>query len=178
MTTYRIIERPAFEVIGKKTWISGPDNAQFGRFWEQCQSEGLFETFKQIGGLRPGPQTRGVTLGVSRVENDPANRAFDYMIAVEKPGACPATDLESYCVPASQWAVFECHGKVPEAIVEAEIFCFTQWLPNSAFVHANAPEMEVYPPESQGDSDDNYCEFWLPIARKAQVPSRKCPLLP
>ena len=55
---------------------------------------------------------------------------------------------------------------MPEAIVEAEIYAFTQWLPTSGFVHANAPEMEVYPPGSRGDSDDNYCEFWLPIAEK------------
>ena len=117
-------------------------------------------------GLRPGSQTRGVTLGVSRVGKDPANREFYYMIAVEKPAGCPATELESNKVPASQWAVFECHGRVPEAIVKAEIYAFTQWLPASGFVHAHAPEMEVYPPESQGDSDDNYCEFWLPIERK------------
>ena len=39
MTAYRLIELPAFEVLGKKTWISGQDNALFGRFWEQCRSE-------------------------------------------------------------------------------------------------------------------------------------------
>jgi AraC family transcriptional regulator len=33
-----------------------------------------------------------------------------------------------------------------------------EWLPNSGYEHALAPEMEVYP--SQGEE---YCEFWLPI---------------
>ena len=163
MTAYRFMERPSFEVVGVKTWISGPDNAQFGRFWERCRSEGLFDTLRQVSGIRPGPQTRGVTLGISRVEVDPANREFYYMIAVEKADGCPTTELESYLVPASQWAVFECHGRMPEAIVEAEIYAFTQWLPTSGYVHARAPEMEVYPPGSKGDSDDSYCEFWLPI---------------
>jgi AraC family transcriptional regulator len=163
MTDYRIVERPGFEVIGKKTWISGQDNDLFGRFWEQCKADGLFEIFEQIGGLQPGPQTRGVTLGVSRVEKDPTNRAFYYLIGMEKPKGCTTTELETYRVPASQWAVFECRGKVPDSIVKAEIYAFTEWLPASGFVHANAPEMEVYPPESDGGSDDNYCEFWLPI---------------
>jgi predicted transcriptional regulator YdeE len=85
VTDYRIVERPAFEVIGKKTWISGPGNAQFGRSWQACQSEGLLDTL---------------------------------------------------------------------------------WLPASGFVHANAPEMEVYPPESRDDSDGSYCEFRLPIVEK------------
>ena len=133
MVPVRIIERPAFEVVGKKTWISGQDNELFGVFWEQCRADGLFGIFEQISRFQPGAQTNGVTLGISQVEKDPADRAFYYMIAIEKPAGCPNTGLESYQVPADTWAVFECRGKVPDAIVEAEIFAFTQWLPASEF---------------------------------------------
>lgn len=66
--------------------------------------------------------------------------------------------METYRVPASQWAVFECKGKVPESIVRAEMFAFMEWLPNSVYEHAPAPEMEVY--LDQGDETN---EFWLPI---------------
>ena len=163
MTQCRMIQRPAFQVVGKKTWISGQDNSLFGQFWEQCQAEGLFEVFKQISGLEPGPQTRGVTLGVSCVEQDPSKRDFYYWIGIESPRDCADLGLESHLVPASQWAVFECHGKVPDSIVQAEMYAFTEWLPASGYIHANAPELEVYPPESDGSSEDNYCEFWLPI---------------
>jgi AraC family transcriptional regulator len=167
MTRYRIVRRPTFTVVGKKTWISGQDNSLFGQFWEQCAEEGLFEVFKQINGLQPGPQTRGVTLGVSCVEQDPAKREFYYLIATENPRDCTPAGLESYQVPASQWAVFECRGKVPDSIVQAEIYAFTEWLPASGYIHESAPEIEVYPPESDGSSDDNYCEFWLPIRERA-----------
>ena len=160
----KIIERPAFQVVGKKTWISGQDNSLFGRFWEQCRAEGLFETFKQVSGFRPGPQTGGATLGVSCVERNPAKREFYYLIAIES--SDPVRGLESYGVPASQWAVFECHGPVPDSIVQAELYAFMEWLPNSSYVHASAPEIEVYPPESDGSSQENYCEFWLPIGKK------------
>lgn len=165
MIKVRIIERPAFEVTGKKTWIAGQDNDSFGRFWEQCRRDGLFEVFERISGFQPGLQTLGVTLGISQVEKAPANRAFYYMIAVEKPEDYINSDLESYQVPASQWAVFECRGKIPDAIVAAEIFAFTQWLPASEFVHAQAPEMEVYP---AGANEEGYtCEFWLPIKSRS-----------
>ncbi len=166
MIVHRILERPAFDVIGKKTWISGQDNSLFGSFWERCRAEGLFATFEQISGLRAGPQTGGVTMGISCVEQDPARREFYYWIAVEKPKGCTVTGLETYQVPASRWAVFECRGKVPDSIVRAEMYAFMEWLPSSEFVHANAPEMEVYPPGSDGHSDDNYCEFWLPVKSK------------
>lgn len=161
MVPFRIIERPAFEVIGKKTWISGQDNELFGVFWERCRAEGLFGIFEQISRFQPGAHTKGVTLGISQVEKDPAERAFYYMIAIEKPVDGTLTDLEIYQVPAATWAVFECRGKIPDSIVEAEIFAFTQWLPTSGFVHAAAPEMEVYP--AGGNAQDYVCEFWLPV---------------
>jgi AraC family transcriptional regulator len=170
MINVRIVERAAFEITGKKTWISGPDNEQFGRFWDQCKAEGLLEGFHQLrqgGASFPGPQTQGVVLGVSRVEQDPQRREFYYMIAIEAPAGAPlpaetAAGLERYRVPAGQWAVFECQGKVPESIVASEMYAFMQWLPGAPYQHAFAPEMEVYLP---GD-DENRCEFWLPVIRK------------
>ncbi len=156
MINYRILELPAFEVIGKKTWIAGfEDNQAFGRFWEQCRTDGTLSRLEQASGFQPGSQTGGRTLGISRVEKDPANRACYYMIAIEKPGSFDDQEMECYQAPASKWAAFECRGKLPEAIVEAEMFAFGQWLPASGCVHAQAPEMEVYL--------DGYCEFWLPI---------------
>jgi len=164
---FRIEERPAFMIIGKKTWIAGQDNAIFGRFWEQCTAEGLMTQLGKISGLRPGAQTKGATLGISRVEEDPARREFNYMIAVEIPpeATIDSGDLESYLVPASTWAIFECRGKVPESIVRSEIFAFSEWLPGSGYVHALAPEMEVYPDSSSPNDDQNYCEFWLPVKK-------------
>jgi AraC family transcriptional regulator len=161
MVAFRIIDRPGFDVVGKKTWISGQDNELFGSFWVRCRAEGLFEVFERIHSGCPGPQTGASTLGISCVEKNPADRAFYYMIAVETPAGYSSDELEIYQVPATQWAVFECRGEVPGSIVEAEIYAFTQWLPTSEFTHAAAPEMEVYLPEVQ-----NYCEFWLPIIHK------------
>jgi AraC family transcriptional regulator len=171
MINYRVVERPTFEVLGKKTWIAGQESAAFGCFWEQCQAERLFDVFQQLGGLQAGPQTGGVTLGISCVESNPARREFFYFIAIEKPLGRGAAALETYRVPAAHWAVFECRGKVPDAIVQAEIFAFTEWLPASGYVHAAAPELEVYPPGANGQSKTSYGEFWLPILRK------KCPLV-
>jgi AraC family transcriptional regulator len=158
----RIVECPAFTIAGWKTYISGPDNEQFGRFWDRSRADGLhgiFDRVRQETGVFSGPQTGAALLGVSRVEKDPAKRDFDYMIAIEIPEGFRAEDVEVYQVPAARWAVFECRGKVPDAIVASEIYAFSQWLPNSGYQHALAPEMEVYPASGEAD----YCEFWLPV---------------
>jgi AraC family transcriptional regulator len=159
----RIIDRPAFRIEGKSTYISGPDNDQFGHFWQECQANGLMDVFDRLTGFRPGLQTGGTSLGVSRVERDPARRDFDYMIAVELDENINAGDLESYTVPAGSWAVFECPGPAPESIVVAEMYCFMEWLPQSGYAHDNRPEMEVYLPDRDGQK---FAEFWLPVKRK------------
>jgi AraC family transcriptional regulator len=161
MVPFRLVDRPSFYVTGKKTWISGQDNSLFGHFWQTARNEGLFGRLEQISAYQPGPQTGGVTLGISRVEANPALREFYYMIAVECPPGEAREGLEIYQVPECTWAVFECRGPVPDSIVEAEIFAFSQWLPASGCVHANAPEMEVYLPESMPGEPN--CEFWLPV---------------
>jgi AraC family transcriptional regulator len=163
MVPYRIVERPAFRIAGKQTYISGPENSQFGQFWELCREGKLFDHFRELSNLSPGPQTGGVMLGVSRVEQDPARRDFDYMIAIELSETLDATDprlegLEIATVPAATWAIFDAHGPLPDAIVTAEMYAFGEWLPGSGYIHARAPEMEVYLP------GDALCEFWLPVA--------------
>ncbi len=170
MIHVRILSRPAFYILGKQTWIGGPDNEQFGHFWEQCKAEGLLESFNEIKAKHDqwaGPQTNGAVLGVSRVEKDPARRDFYYMIAIEAPeeegiSQLEEAGLERYQVPAATWAVFECRGEAPDSIVESEMYAFMEWLPASGYGHALAPEMEVY----LNKEGENNCEFWLPIVKK------------
>ena len=157
MIKHRIVRLPSFEVVGLKTWISGQDNEIFGRFWDRCQQDGSLDVLRQITSVQAGKHTQGFMLGVSRVEQDPSNRNFYYMIAVERPeGDMVPDDLEVYRVPETHWAAFECCGKIPESIVQAEMYAFMEWLPSSRYEHALAPEIEVY---LAGDA----CEFWLPI---------------
>ncbi len=122
---------------------------------------------KQVSGLKAGAQTGGSTLGVSLVGRDPSNRDFFYLIGVEYLAGAPTFDLEVHDVPASQWAVFECRGKMPDALVASEMYAFMEWLPASGFQHAFAPEMEVYQPDNELGNGEIYCEYWLPVCQPA-----------
>ena len=162
----RFIERSAFDVVGKKTWISGQDNDLFASFWAAARTDGLLAQLNALNSQCPGPQPQGIVLGISQVERDPARRAFYYWIAVEKPVGIDFPDLDTYRVPAACWAVFDCWGEIPQAIVTSEIYAFTNWLPASGYMHAPAPEMEVYLPVSSASGERPGCEFWLPIIHK------------
>lgn len=155
MVEVRIETKPAFVVSGRKTWISGQDNDLFGRFWEAAQRDGLVDRLKTLSADPASSVTGARVFGVSCVGVDPTIRAFDFFIASE---CGPVDDLEAVHIPMCTWAIFSNRGTLPMSLIEAEMTAFTEWLPSSAYRHAHAPELEVYP-----DRGDARVEFWLPI---------------
>ena len=154
MVKVRIENKPEFEVIGVKTWISKVED--FHNFWNKCHEDDTISTIKSLGNHNV---TGSLIFGVSRVENDPNNRDFFFYIATEYAGD-GNKDFEIFAIPASQWAIFESKGDVSNALFEAEMYAFKEWLPSSGYIHAKAPELEVYPVR-----DSQIVEFWLPIIK-------------
>ena len=163
MVETRIESRPGFNVIGCKTWIGGEGNEEFGSFWAERRRNGVLDELAALRGDTPGPLTNAMLLGLSAVERDPTDRRFHFYIAAESTATLAGSHLEAVSVPASRWAVFRNCGRMPDALVAAEMYAFGEWLPASAYVHAKAPKMEVYPPANR--APDVLCEFWQPVTR-------------
>lgn len=96
---------------------------------------------------------------------DHEQESFTYMIGVENRESDIPESFVKTKIPASTWAVFEVIGPTPEAIQNVWQRIFAEWFPATGYEHADAPELEVYPP---GDTqDDRYrCEIWVPILKK------------
>ncbi len=156
MVEVRIEEKGAFEVTGRKIWIGEQDNEKFGMFWAESRQNGLI---KRLSDLAEDGMMEKSVFGVSRVEKDPANRAFYFYIAAET--RAQPDDLEHFTVPAARWAIFSNRGTLPESLIEAELYCHMEWLPQSPYLHAPAPELEVYPA-----CDSELVEYWLPVVEK------------
>ncbi len=165
MVKVRIEKKPEFRIIGQKTWISGTDNESFRDFWKKSHENGLVERLKNIRSNNQVAVIDSGVFGVSCVEKDPNNRSFYFFIAAECNGCPKDADLEEYIVPACEWAVFENPGVIPDSLVESEMYAFMEWLPNSKYIHASAPEMEVYPVRNTSEKG-TISEFWLPIKEK------------
>lgn len=166
MIKVRIEKKPKFKIAGRKTWISGTsDNEVFGRFWRESHENGLVKLLNEIRADKQDTIIDSGVFGVSCVENDPSNRSFYFYVGAECDECPKDADLEEYSVPACEWAVFENKGAMPDSLVESEMYAFLEWLPNSKYTHANAPEMEVYP-RSNSSEEGTLSEFWLPIKEK------------
>lgn len=113
MVEVRIAELDSFEAVGKKVWISGQDNSQFGAFWSACHEDGTIAALRALSKEPPDNVTKAYTFGVSRVEKDFTNRAFWFYIAAEPDDNKEQPQLERFTVPAAKWAVFSNRGELP-----------------------------------------------------------------
>lgn len=155
MVQVQWIDAPAFWVTGVKTRILATH--EFSRFWKASHDNGTVSALKGLQET-PGNITASHILGVSRVEADPSNRVFDFYIATEHPETSPLPEgMERFLIPACTWAV--CTGEVQmlDALYEAEMYAFGTLLQDSGYLHAPAPELEVYP------ADGGTVQFWMPI---------------
>lgn len=156
---YRIEKKNAFRIVGAKEHyeLNVEENfAQIPAFWAKTVQSG---TFPRILGLL-NQEPKGI-LGVSSCMN---GKGFDYYIAAASDMDVPE-GLEEYTVPACTWAVFTCIGPMPFAIQNLQKRIVTEWLPDSGYEYANAPDIEVYF-EGNQQAEDYQCEVWLPVIKK------------
>ena len=156
---YRIEKKSAFKIAGVREHYSMNIEECFAEvplFWQRAvQNEVIPRLFTLMD-----QEPKGV-LGVSTCMN---GKDFDYYIAVVTDQEVPE-DMAEFHVPECTWAIFECIGAMPDAIQNLQKRIVREWLPNSGYEYANAPDIEVYF-EGNQQAEDYRCEVWLPVEKK------------
>jgi AraC family transcriptional regulator len=171
---YKIIEKPAFDVIVKSEKISAeivhkfviiPEDWEkfWWDYWEKFYKEKRGESLEKLSEGKPGPVTGARYLAVTII--DSGMKSFSYAVGIEKPDGPLPEDYEVISIPEATWAVFESIGPLPQAIHDLEDKVFIEWFPSTRYEHDTKPEIEVYLP---GDpkSQDYRCQFWEPVVKR------------
>lgn len=158
---YKLVEKPAFTLVGTSIEVSTEEGENFKeipKFWMELHQNGTIEKLSKI------PSMQEIT-GACIMEDINA-KTFTYAAAalLEKP--LEISDFTTWEVAPNTWAVFECIGPMPNAIQTLWQRIFSEWFPATGFEHANAPELEIYPPGDM-QADDYRCEIWIPVIKKA-----------
>lgn len=154
---YQFVKQEAFRIVGLRTRLPSDVEECFQkvpRFWQ--------EAGPRLGELIPlmNQQLQGV-LGISTCHREEENY---YYIAVASSAPVPEGMCE-WTVPAGLWAVFSGQGAAPAAIQALQKRIVTEWLPDSGYEWAQAPDMEVYLSEPGGG--DAQFQIWLPVQRSS-----------
>lgn len=163
---YKILEKPAFDVIGKArefTTVGGENFIKIPQFWGEFVSSKEYQELSNLSGGKPGPITGGEDLGVCIAGE--TMEVFTYAIAVEKPEGVNTAGFDVIHIPAATWAVFESIGSMPKAIQDVTVQIFQEWFPSTGYEHDAKPELEVYL-SGDPDSAGYRCQVWMPIMKK------------
>lgn len=150
MIEYRIEEKAAFTVMGKKkSFRSETSYQEIPKFWEEHMKS---EDAKLICGMY------GLCIDSDGTE-------FDYYIADNYlPWKEVPKGFETRTLPAGLWAVFPCKMKT---LQDTNTKMWKEWLPNcKEYKLGGNYNIEMYAPPCEGDIGESYCELWLPIERK------------
>lgn len=148
---FRVEEKEAFRIVG----ITCPLHRELTRnfeeipaVWDRALADG---TLERLGAMMEGEPHGLLGISVHHTED------WKYFIAVRS--GQMAQGFAEYEIPACTWAVFEGRG-TNRTLQELEKRVITEWLPNSGYVYANTPDIEVY---IKADPQDAVYEYWLPI---------------
>lgn len=148
---YRIVEKPAFTVIGMAKKFSMDNSYQeIPKFWSEHYSQGKNSIIVGMYGVC--------------IDNCEDKGQFEYMIA---DNYTPWEEIPEGCVtrtiPAHTWAIFPCRGKMPTALQSVNTDIFKEWLPNNKEYQLDGEcNIEMYSP-GDTQADDYYSEIWIPV---------------
>jgi AraC family transcriptional regulator len=162
---YRIIEKPAFEILGRSRKFhtkNGENFIKIPQFWHEYMETDEYKTLMDLPegklGVVTGGQCLGVCFGGEECNWDP----FSYGIGIEKPAKKSAIKFEVIAVPAASWAVFDC---TLDNLQDVTKRIFSEWFPSTGYEHASAPEIEVYLPGEFANTAMK-CQIWIPVVKK------------
>lgn len=163
---YRIEHHDAFRIVGPKLACSWSPENQEGftlvpKFWGEHHQKGTIPNLCKIMNGQP-MGILGVSVGDWHGDLHISGN-FDYYIAVSSDRPVPE-GMSEYEIPACTWAIFECKGPMPVAIQSMQKRIVTEWLPNSGYQYADAPDIEQYTDGDQS-SADYVCYIWLPVKK-------------
>ncbi len=161
---YRIVERPAFRVVGHITegdWALEEAGEKAAAFWNELLGDGG-RRIHDVLALIDGTQPEGLfgLLGVCFCDTG----SYDgYLVGVATSAPCPEGMAERI-VPEATYAVFDCVGPMPDAIQRLHHRIFAEWLPSSGYEWAPKSDIEVYSGPNM-TAEDYRSQVWLPIEK-------------
>lgn len=151
---YQIVKREAFRIVGFRTPLPTDVEESFQvvpRFWAEVGPRQA-ELFPLMNGEAAG------MLGVSTCGEEENS----YYIAVASSAPVPE-GMHEWMVPAATWAIFNGTGRLPEAMQNLQKRIVSEYLPDSGYEWAKAPDIEVY---LNRPGEESRFQVWLPVIKR------------
>ena len=151
MLEYKIVEKAQFTVMGRsRKFNTETAYGEIPKFWNEHM---------ESGGNK-------VVCGMYGICIDSDGKDFEYIIADNYiPWNEVPEGYETKVIPAGTWAIFPCHGALPEALQDVNTKIWSEWIPScKAYKLAGNYNIEMYTPPCD-NPEENYNEIWIPVEK-------------
>lgn len=161
---YRIIEKPAFELVGRSTKF-GVANGEFNKkgktYWRKYVHTQEYRNLCDLTGGRCG-EIAEAPIMTAYLENEDGN--WDPVVnvfGVEKTGKMDTKDFEIVKIPAATYVEFNC---TMNTSVETNARIYGEWFPSTGYEHAGKPDIAAFFPMPWNPVV--YVRWWIPVVKK------------
>lgn len=167
---YKITPMFPFKVIGfQREFSNETAYAEIPKFWDEiCEK---YANNVYAGNAPENPWEQAIVdncIGEYGIcIDDIGCGKFRYLIAGRYTGGDVPEGMAVHEFPQADWAVFDCYGKMPEALQSVNTRIFSEWLPgNPEYEIAGNASVEWY--DSMGDQNDAdyHSAIWIPVRKK------------
>ncbi|MFJ3718057.1 GyrI-like domain-containing protein [Streptomyces sp. NPDC090057] len=160
---YRIVEKEAFRVVGKKARVPLIHRGVNPHIAEHVRGIPP-ETMLRIAALSDQDPGGVVSATVRLSDGFEEGSELDYYQAVVTTAAEVPDDLDVLDCPAGTWAVFDSTGPFPQALQQLWADVAAQWIPSNPYEYRPGPEiLRTRPtPDAPTHSD---AQLWIPVTR-------------
>ena len=99
------------------------------------------------------------------VEDIDDGEHFHYYIAGAYQGGAVPEGMSVFEIPASEWAKFNCIGRIPQSLQTVNTRIFSEWLPGNQEFEMSMPMNIEWYSDGDTDSDDYVSAIWIPVKR-------------
>lgn len=161
---YKIVEKPAFDVVGKSKKFMHDEFFEKGsKFWKEYVST---DAYKKLWGLTNGGcglVTQTPLMSVYLPE-DGSRDTFVDILGVEKMAEMDVEEFEVFHIPAATYAEFHC---AYQGSMKMNKYIYAEWFVSTGYERdEDKPDIAAYFPMPFGAMKDMGVRWWIPVIKK------------
>lgn len=159
---YRIIKKPAFEIIGKgKSFDLDKFMKEAPKFWKKYVATKEYESLYSLNNGRCGKVSQAPLMSVYIPDENGSRSTFTDVLAIENDSDSVISGLERFNIPAASYAEFDC---TYNASAKMNKYIYGEWFSATGYERdGNKPDIAAYFPVAFRPMKDMRVRWWIPI---------------
>lgn len=166
MLDYKIIERPAFKIMGKSKDFEFDKFVKGGpKFWKDYVGSEEYNSLWEITSGSNGEVTNAPIMSVYFPNENGSRDTFTDVLGVEVNPETHLKKFEVFSVPPATYAEFDCTYRNS---MKANKYIYGEWFAATGFERdGDRPDIAAYFPKAFRPTSEMNVRWWIPIIKKS-----------